>query len=84
MKPKGVLEVNPNALYQANKANHERKFKAPGSLFTLHGILICSKITLQLTKDKMNTTAGSYALLRSVMTRDASVVTKLRKAGAII
>ena len=38
MKPKGVLEVNPNALYQANKANHERKFKAPGSLFTLHGI----------------------------------------------
>ncbi|PON83438.1 Amidase, partial [Trema orientale] len=36
------------------------------------------------TKDKMNTTAGSFALLGSVVPRDAPVVTKLRKAGAII
>ncbi|CAI8599528.1 unnamed protein product [Vicia faba] len=36
------------------------------------------------TKDKLNTTAGSYALLGSVVPRDAGVVTKLRKAGAII
>ncbi|KAL5099912.1 hypothetical protein RYX36_004239, partial [Vicia faba] len=34
--------------------------------------------------DKLNTTAGSYALLGSVVPRDAGVVTKLRKAGAII
>ena len=27
---KGVLEVNPDALYQADKADHERKFKAQG------------------------------------------------------
>lgn len=32
----------------------------------------------------MNTTAGSYSLLRSVVPRDAGVVTRLRKAGAII
>ena len=32
----------------------------------------------------MNTTAGSYALLGSVVPKDAGVVTKLRKAGAII
>jgi amidase len=32
----------------------------------------------------MNTTAGSYALLGSVVPRDAGVVTRLRAAGAII
>ncbi|CAN0878875.1 Probable amidase At4g34880 [Linum grandiflorum] len=32
----------------------------------------------------MNTTAGSFALLGSVVARDAGVVSKLRKAGAII
>nr|KJB15755.1 hypothetical protein B456_002G193900 [Gossypium raimondii] len=36
------------------------------------------------TKDKLNTTAGSFALLGSVVPRDAGVVEKLRKAGAII
>jgi amidase len=32
----------------------------------------------------MNTTAGSYTLVGSVVPRDAGVVTRLRKAGAII
>jgi amidase len=32
----------------------------------------------------MNTTAGSYSLLRSVVSRDAGVVIRLRRAGAII
>ena len=32
----------------------------------------------------MNTTAGSFALLGSVVPRDATVAAKLRKAGAII
>jgi amidase len=32
----------------------------------------------------MNTTAGSYSLLKSIVPRDAGVVTRLRKAGAII
>ena len=80
---KGVLEVNPDVLYQADKADHERKFKAPGSLSALHGIPILLKDNIA-TKDKLNTTAGSYALLGSVVPRDAGVVTKLRKAGAII
>ncbi|XP_050263254.1 probable amidase At4g34880 [Quercus robur] len=80
---KGVLEVNPDALYQADKADHERKFKASGSLSPLHGIPILLKDNIA-TEDKLNTTAGSYALLGSVVPRDAGVVTKLRKAGAII
>lgn len=80
---KGVLEVNPDALYQADKVDHERKFKASGSLSPLHGIPILLKDNIA-TEDKLNTTAGSYALLGSVVPRDAGVVTKLRKAGAII
>ena len=32
----------------------------------------------------MNTTAGSYSLLGSVVTKDAGVVKRLRAAGAII
>ncbi|WJX53060.1 amidase [Trifolium repens] len=80
---KGVLEVNPDALAQADRADQERKTKAPGSLSGLHGIPILVKDNIA-TKDKLNTTAGSFALLGSVVPRDAGVVTKLRKAGAII
>ncbi|PQQ03202.1 putative amidase [Prunus yedoensis var. nudiflora] len=81
---KGVIEVNPDALYLADKTDYERKTKAPSvSLSKLHGIPILVKDNIA-TKDKLNTTAGSYALLGSVVPRDAGVVTKLRKAGAII
>lgn len=80
---KGVIEVNPDALYQADKADQERKAKAPVSLFGMHGIPILLKDNIA-TKDKLNTTAGSYALLGSVVPHDAGVVKKLRKVGAII
>ncbi|KAK0581253.1 hypothetical protein LWI29_011792 [Acer saccharum] len=79
----GVIEVNPDALYQADKADYERKAKAPRSLLGLHGIPILLKDNIA-TKDKLNTTAGSFALLGSVVPRDAGVVMKLRKAGAIV
>lgn len=36
------------------------------------------------TNDKLNTTAGSYALLGSKVVHDAGVVAQLRKAGAIV
>ncbi|KAL9328846.1 hypothetical protein ACSQ67_003849 [Phaseolus vulgaris] len=80
---RGVLELNPDALAEADKADQERKAKAPHSLSPLHGIPILVKDNIA-TKDKMNTTAGSFALLGSVVPRDAGVVTRLRKAGAII
>lgn len=69
---KGVLEVNPDALLQANQADYERRIKAPGSSVGLHGIPILLK-DLIATKDKMNNTAGSFALLGSVVPRDAGV-----------
>ncbi|MED6113761.1 hypothetical protein PIB30_073860 [Stylosanthes scabra] len=80
---RGVLEVNPDALNQADKADEERKTKPQGPFSALHGIPILLKDSIA-TKDKLNTTAGSYALLGSVVPRDAGVVTRLRKAGAII
>ncbi|KAF2289964.1 hypothetical protein GH714_039338 [Hevea brasiliensis] len=79
----GIIEINPDALYQADKADYERRVKAPGSLVGLHGIPILLKDNIG-TKDKLNTTAGSFALFRSVVPQDAGVVMKLKKAGAII
>ncbi|XP_021810390.1 putative amidase C869.01 [Prunus avium] len=78
-----VIEVNPDALYQADKADYQRKAKGPGYYSGLHGIPILLKDNIG-TKDKLNTTAGSLALLGSVVPRDAGVVSKLRSAGAII
>ncbi|XP_057510984.1 probable amidase At4g34880 [Actinidia eriantha] len=80
---RGVIEVNPDALYQADLADKERKAKAPRSLYGLHGIPVLLKDNIA-TKDRLNTTAGSFALLKSIVPRDAGVVTKLRKVGAII
>ncbi|KAG7978167.1 hypothetical protein I3843_05G069900 [Carya illinoinensis] len=81
---KGVIEAgNPDAVYQADKADRERKAKAPCSLSGLHGIPVLLKDNIR-TKDKLNTTAGSLALLDSVVPRDSGVVAKLRKAGAVV
>ncbi|MCD7459007.1 hypothetical protein HAX54_039803 [Datura stramonium] len=52
-------------------------------LVELHGIPVLVKDNIA-TKDKLNTTAGSLALVRSIVPQDAGVVKKLRKAGAII
>jgi len=49
----------------------------------LHGIPVLLKDNIG-TKDKLETTAGSCALMGSVLPRDSHVATGLRKAGAII
>ncbi|KAK4491439.1 hypothetical protein RD792_002189 [Penstemon davidsonii] len=74
----GVIEVNPD---EADNERMEKEIK--GQLLHLHGIPVLLKDTIG-TKDKMNTTAGSYALLGSKVARDAGVVVRLREAGAII
>ncbi|XP_023731446.1 probable amidase At4g34880 [Lactuca sativa] len=80
---KGVLEVNPDALYEADRADRERGANVPRSLVDLHGIPVLLKDSIA-TKDKLNTTSGSFALLGSIVPRDAGIVSKLRKSGAII
>ncbi|XP_043708096.1 probable amidase At4g34880 [Telopea speciosissima] len=82
-KIRGIIEVNPDVLALAEQADNERKAGAPISTSALHGIPVLVKDNIA-TKDKLNTTAGSFALLGSVVPRDAGVVAKLRAAGAII
>ncbi|PRQ21926.1 putative mandelamide amidase [Rosa chinensis] len=79
---RGVIEVNPDALSQADIADKERR-ECNHTLPKLHGIPILLKDNIA-TKDKLNTTAGSFALLGSIVPRDAGVVSKLRRSGAII
>ncbi len=76
-----VLEINPDALAIADALDQERKTRGPRG--PLHGIPILLKDNIA-TADKMQTTAGSLALLGSVVPRDAFVARGLRKAGAIL
>ncbi|KAI3906438.1 hypothetical protein MKX01_029053 [Papaver californicum] len=78
---KAVIEVNPDVLDQADQADKERS--KGGSFSGMHGIPILLKDNIA-TKDKLNTSCGSYALVGSVVPRDAGVVAKLRKSGALI
>ncbi|KAL1855192.1 hypothetical protein VTK73DRAFT_8628 [Phialemonium thermophilum] len=76
-----VLEVNPDALDIAAQLDAERA--AGHTRGPLHGIPILVKDNIA-TCDKMNNTAGSYALLGAKVPRDSPTVAKLRAAGAVI
>ena len=76
-----VLEVNPDALAIADELDRERHdghVRGP-----MHGIPVMVKDNVA-TKDRMETTAGSIALLGSVVPRDAFAAQQLRKAGAVL
>ncbi|OBZ76636.1 hypothetical protein A0H81_03091 [Grifola frondosa] len=80
---RAVIETNPSALKQASELDLERKVSGPRG--PLHGIPIIVKDNIAtLHSEGMNTTAGSFALLGSVVPRDAHVAAQLRAAGAII
>ncbi|KAF9447278.1 amidase signature enzyme [Macrolepiota fuliginosa MF-IS2] len=82
-KLRAVLELNPSALSQAAALDQERKKTGPRGL--LHGIPILLKDNIAtVASEGMNTTAGSFSLLGSVVPDDAGVVKRLRAAGAII
>ncbi|CAH8306797.1 unnamed protein product [Eruca vesicaria subsp. sativa] len=78
-----VIETNPDALLHAEMADRERQLKGVTKLPMLHGVPVLLKDNIA-TKDKLNTTAGSFALLGSVVPRDAGVVKRLRRSGAVI
>ncbi len=76
-----VIETNPEALTIAAARDRERRRgKARGPL---HGIPVIVKDNIA-TKDRMQTTAGSMALVGSVVPADARLVAQLRAAGAIV
>jgi len=76
-----IIELNPEALEIADALDRERKAK--GARGPLHGIPMVIKDNID-TADRMNTTAGSLALLGSRPANDAFVAAQLRKAGAVI
>jgi len=77
----GIIEVNPDALAIADALDQERKERHVRG--PLHGIPVLIKDNID-TADRMQTTAGSLALLGSKPTRDSFVAQKLRESGAVI
>ncbi|CAL8574531.1 hypothetical protein XPA_000488 [Xanthoria parietina] len=78
---RAVSEINPDALKIARALDVERsmgRVRGP-----LHGIPILIKDNIA-TKDQMNNTAGSYALVGAKVSRESSIVTRLRDAGAVV
>jgi len=76
-----VIEMNPEAMAIADALDQERKAKGPRG--PLHGIPILIKDNIA-TADKMQTTAGSLALVGSKPPKDSFVAQRLRAAGAVI
>lgn len=76
-----VIELNPDALAIADALDRERQARGPRG--PLHGIPVLIKDNIS-TRDRMQTTAGSLALVGAVPPKDAFVVKKLRDAGAVI
>jgi amidase len=76
-----VIELNPDALQLAQSADSRRaKGKVIGPL---DGIPVLLKDNID-TGDKMQTTAGSFALVGKPAARDSTVAANLRAAGAVI
>lgn len=76
-----IIELNPDVMQIAASSD---ALRASGTVLSpLHGIPFVVKDNIA-TNDKMETTAGSYTLMGSVVPRDAHVVKKLREAGAVL
>jgi amidase len=80
-KINSIIELNPDATSIAASLDRERKEK--GARGPLHGIPILIKDNID-TADKMQTTAGSLALVGTPAPKDAGLVTRLRESGAVL
>lgn len=76
-----VIELNPDALAAAKSADDLRR--RGRVLGPLHGIPVLLKDNID-TGDRMQTTAGSFALAGRPAVRDSTVAAKLRAGGAVI
>jgi len=75
-----VIQLNPDVLAQARNADEMRRRGATGPLL---GIPVLLKDNID-TGDKMQTTAGSFALFGTPALQDSTVAANLRRAGAVI
>jgi amidase len=80
---RALNEINPDAESIAAERDAERRAGINTAELPLHGIPVILKDNIA-TFDKMNNTAGSYALLGAKVPYDSTIASKLRKAGAII
>jgi amidase len=76
-----VIEISPDALTDADARDADRKRGEIAG--PLHGIPVLIKDNIA-TRDRMQTTAGSLALVGAKAPRDAFIVERLRAGGAII
>jgi amidase len=76
-----IMELNPDALALARKADDLRRHGVV--LGPLHGIPVLLKDNID-TGDKMQTSAGSFALVGMPAARDSTVAANLRAGGAVI
>jgi len=76
-----VIEINPDALTMAKAADAARA--AGKNLGPLMGIPVLLKANID-TGDRMQTTAGSFALFGTAAASDSTVAANLRKGGAVI
>src|SRR5258708_2244414 len=76
-----VIELNPDALAMARNADALRRRGVV--LGPLHGIPVLLKDNID-TGDKMQTSAGSFALVGTPALRDSTVAANLRAGGAVI
>jgi amidase len=76
-----ILEVNPDAVAMAREADELRRRGTV--LGPLHGIPVLLKDNID-TGDRMQTTAGSFALFGQPAPQDSTVAAKLRSGGAVI
>lgn len=76
-----VIELNPETPAIARQLDRERQAQGPRG--PLHGIPVLIKDNIG-THDRMQTTAGSLALLGALPPHDSFVARKLREAGALI
>jgi amidase len=76
-----VIELNPDAIAMAQNADQMRK--QGKVLGPLHGIPVLLKDNID-TGDKMQTSAGSFALVGTPAQQDSTVAANLRAGGAVI
>ena len=76
-----IIELNPDAIDMAKNADKLRK---KGTVLgPLHGIPVLLKDNID-TGDKMQTSAGSFALVGKPAKQDSTVAANLRAGGAVI
>ena len=76
-----VIETNPEALDIADRLDADRR--AGRLRGRMHGIPVLIKDNVG-TADRMQTTAGSFALMDARPAADAHIVTRMREAGCVI